>query len=90
MEEPILSHWTTMEVPNHSLLKRHLCCFKSFPIANNTTTNTINIDLLYLHKYICRLKFPKVELLGQKICIFIMLIAIARLTSVEITHFTFP
>ena len=89
MEEPILSHWTTREVPNHSLIKRHLCCFKYFPIAN-ITTNTINIDLLYLHKYICRLKFPKVELLGQKICIFIILIATARLTSMEITHFTFP
>ena len=89
MEEPILSHWTTREVPNHSLIKRHLCCFKYFPIAN-ITTNTINIDLLYLHKYICRLKFPKVELLGQKICIFIILIATARLTSMEITHLTFP
>lgn len=78
------------ESPKKTPLEGQLLCFQSFPIANKSATNSRKDRSFALTQIHLQGKFPEVELLGQKIRVFIMLIAMAKLPSIEVTHIYLP
>lgn len=61
-----------------------------FPLQTRLQQIAIKIGPLHFTQIYLQNKFPEVALLGQKICVFIMLIAMAKLPSIEVTHIYLP